>query len=86
MTLYIVYIERYYNTVDICQLGRSISFVYEHMRCNEDSWKTSNMCGERIYVVTRGVHTTNFFINAVIDKYHKSDKVMDDWWKKILNE
>ena len=56
------------------------------MRCNEDSWKTSNMCGERIYVVTRGVHTTNFFINAVIDKYHKSDKVMDDWWKKILNE
>ena len=33
----------------------------ERVRCNEDSSKTGSMCGERIYVVTRGVHTTNLF-------------------------
>ena len=45
----------------VCQLGCSVSFVYERVRCNEDSSKTGSMCGERIYVVTRGVHTTNLF-------------------------
>ena len=45
----------------VCQLGCSVSFVYEHVRCNEDSSKTGNMCGERIYVVTGGVHTSNLF-------------------------
>ena len=45
----------------VCQLGCSVSFVYECVRCNEDSSKTDNMCGERIYVVTRDVHTTNLF-------------------------
>ena len=47
----------------VCQLGCSVSFVYERMRCNEDSSKTGNMCVERIlvYVVTRGAHTTNLF-------------------------
>ena len=45
----------------VYQLGSSVSFVYERVRCNEDASKTGNMCGERIYVVTRGVHTTNLF-------------------------
>ena len=45
----------------VCPLGCSVSFVYERVRCNEDSSKTGNMCGERIYVVTRGVLTTNLF-------------------------
>ena len=45
----------------VCQLGCSVSFVYERVRCNGDSSKTGNMCGERIYVVPRGVHTTNLF-------------------------
>ena len=58
----------------IYQLERSVLLVYERMRCNEDSWKTRNMCGEPIYIVPRRVHTTINFINAVIDKYHKSDK------------
>ena len=46
-----------------CQLRCSVSFVYERVRCNEDSSKTGNMGGGggRIYVVTRGVHTTNLF-------------------------
>ena len=45
----------------VCQLGCSVLFVYERVRCNEDSSKTGNMCGERIYVVTRGLRTTNLF-------------------------
>ena len=45
----------------VCQLGCSVSLVYERVRCNENSSKTGNMCGERIYVVTRGVHRTNLF-------------------------
>ena len=45
----------------VCQLGCSVTFVYERVRYNEDSSKTGNMCGERIYVVTRGVHKTNLF-------------------------
>ena len=45
----------------VCQLGCSVTFVYDRVRCNEDSSKTGNMCGERIYVVTPGVYTTNLF-------------------------
>ena len=49
----------------VCQLGSRlgccVSFVYERVRCNEDSSETGKMCSERIYVVTRGVHTTNLF-------------------------
>ena len=45
----------------VCQLGCGVSFVYERVRCNEDFSETGNMCGERIYVVPRGVHTTNLF-------------------------
>ena len=48
----------------VCQLECSVSFVCERMRCTEDSSKTGNMCGERPI----------YFLNAVIDKYHKSDK------------
>ena len=55
----LIYLMQPYDTV--CQLGCSVSFVYERVRCNEDSSKTGNMCGERIYIVTRGVHTTNLF-------------------------
>ena len=45
----------------VSQLVCSVSFVYDRTRYNEDSSKTGNICGERIYVVTRGGHTTNLF-------------------------
>ena len=35
--------------ITVCRLGCSVSFVYERVRCNEDSSKIGNMCGERIY-------------------------------------
>ena len=43
-------------------------------------------CAVSVYTLSNAVCVRPiYFINAVIDKYHKSDKVMDDGIKKISN-
>ena len=59
----------------VCHLGCSVSFVYERVRCTEDSSKTGNMCGQRIYVVTRGVQFI-FLMHWLIS----ITKVKSDGW------